>query len=723
MFNFVTSNHMFGRLASSFSLRPPTTTRPADGAKDAHRLMQASLDEVNRYLSACAEALPQVDVRELQRLLLEHVNAAHPADIVCNRLLHEGTANQATLVEPIQLGPRHRLRSPEYRKAVENVLINEFSGLRRSTIRAVLAENNHSFVDSRETLLVLAGKSWRVAISSWWHSRPGISRTPSVRGDTGCAELDDELFGAQAPERDAVTSQDQQLATELNAEEYEQLLECGCCFADVTCEQAAACGGGHLVCRDCLVQSAQDSNSGTLRCISATTDEPCAQAFARELLEAVLPPVVLLGFDNRAARLDVAQSGLTVAACPFCPFAEFEETPDYRFDPGALLVLWVLGYVFLIETLPVSVVVGYVTLTALLFAIPPPAGAIRAILRWIRADAGAREVAARRRGTRFVCRNPACSLGSCIVCSKAWPSNVAHNCVEDERERLRLMIETAMTNAVKRVCPQCQYAFVKEGGCNKMTCRCGYKMCYRCRADLREEGYEHFCNHFRARGGPCLLCPRCDLYGDPDDEVAARTAAERARRTYISMHGDPARDPARPAPPPTVHGYGEKFPRAQQADDLIPRVRLQVMPTLSPYGPSWTGYATSSTRQGCGNIYSSCRVGSNRLQACPQTARRSHDVRKQRMTVQRSLPQGLQAATDFTARRRTRRSLTGIVTICSLTIVRIQRGVCSLSAAGFDPEIPIKLELYMHGLRSASSKLQSPRELRNRMRQATQAVV
>jgi len=37
------------------------------------------------------------------------------------------------------------------------------------------------------------------------------------------------------------------------------------------------------------------------------------------------------------------------------------------------------------------------------------------------------------------------------------------------------------------------------------------------------------------------MCSRCDLYGDPDDEVAARAAAEHARRSFIRMHGDPGR--------------------------------------------------------------------------------------------------------------------------------------------------------------------------------------
>ncbi|CAG8748729.1 1198_t:CDS:2, partial [Funneliformis caledonium] len=82
-------------------------------------------------------------------------------------------------------------------------------------------------------------------------------------------------------------------------------------------------------------------------------------------------------------------------------------------------------------------------------------------------------------------------------------------------------------------CPKCHVSFTKADGCNKMTCRCGYVMCYLCRKDLRQESYAH-CQK-------CKKCNKCDLYKTEDEEKVIREAATKARNEFLKSHPE-ARD-------------------------------------------------------------------------------------------------------------------------------------------------------------------------------------
>uniref|UniRef100_A0A915IW73 RING-type domain-containing protein n=1 Tax=Romanomermis culicivorax TaxID=13658 RepID=A0A915IW73_ROMCU len=71
-----------------------------------------------------------------------------------------------------------------------------------------------------------------------------------------------------------------------------------------------------------------------------------------------------------------------------------------------------------------------------------------------------------------------------------------------------------MADAVIRVCYSCKAKLIKQDGCNKITCRCGAKMCYICRKAITD--YSHFCNHPRNPGQPCSKCMACYLWEDPE---------------------------------------------------------------------------------------------------------------------------------------------------------------------------------------------------------------
>src|SRR5579862_6062047 len=171
-----------------------------------------------------------------------------------------------------------RFRSESYKRASKAALNQEFRGLSRSTINAVLAEHNYSYTLARPTLLTLSSKSWRFSLSSFFLRRKApLSLAPSnhplikyqasgPHGDgppiptlkfTESPELNQELFDTllaplQSERREEQETRDHELAVQLNeaeAEEHDALHDCECCFSSTTFEQLSACdGGGHFIC-------------------------------------------------------------------------------------------------------------------------------------------------------------------------------------------------------------------------------------------------------------------------------------------------------------------------------------------------------------------------------------------------------------------------------------------------------------------------------------------
>nr|CAD7452682.1 unnamed protein product [Timema tahoe] len=105
----------------------------------------------------------------------------------------------------------------------------------------------------------------------------------------------------------------------------------------------------------------------------------------------------------------------------------------------------------------------------------------------------------------FRCLNLDCMKESCRLCKEV--NHVPLRCDEVEKSeeiKLRTYIEDRMTQALVSIdryerlciraeattCWKCKRNFVKEDGCNKMTCSCGAKMCYICRKPV--EDYSHF---------------------------------------------------------------------------------------------------------------------------------------------------------------------------------------------------------------------------------------
>ncbi|KAK3338482.1 hypothetical protein B0H65DRAFT_324163 [Neurospora tetraspora] len=563
------------------------------------------LHELNASLDALSSVFPDIQI-DVFREMLSSFDGESRLALVANALIQNkvtwvkgrwraaekekmprhvpATAEPGPGPLPVVSVPsRHKFRSKEYRSAVERLAWQEFKGLSRSTITAVLAENNYWYPDARPTLVSLSSKSWRFAISSLFLRRKSVSGTEAAthplviwkssgRGSivpcikTTCnAELDKELYEAlivpilqQA--RQEREDKDHTLAAELNtqeAEELESMFECSCCFTEATFEELVACNiDGHTICFRCVHhtlseavfgqgwQSTINTETGTLRC-PAVEGSGCKGCISQEqmhraMLEFKKGAGIMHKFEQRLAEHSLVTSGLPLARCPFCSYAEVNEiyeppNPLTHHSPrksAFQLIFVVLCIGFMPFILPLVVIIAIITVLLSYkqdIAIPLSKEYHAARQRLHR----------RRRGSKFTCRNPECQRNSCLSCNKEWID--IHVCNESSLVALRTQVEQAMSMAVKRVCPRCNTSFVKTAGCNKLTCPCGYKMCYVCRKDIGGDGdgpdvgYRHFCDHFRPEGdgSKCDKCTKCNLWEAENTELVLKQAKEEAERKWF----------------------------------------------------------------------------------------------------------------------------------------------------------------------------------------------
>ncbi|BFI05344.1 E3 ubiquitin-protein ligase RNF216 [Marchantia polymorpha subsp. ruderalis] len=155
----------------------------------------------------------------------------------------------------------------------------------------------------------------------------------------------------------------------------------------------------------------------------------------------------------------------------------------------------------------------------------------------------------------LVCINQSCLKETCLECKE--PSHLPDPCrstEKDPEDTVRTQVEESMTKAVIRVCSSCGAELFKLEGCNKIMCRCGQQMCYRCRESITD--YSHFCPHIRApQVAPCEECSMCCLWETEDvNKVvkAAKSAAiEKLAERYpevVRRQIGPSEDPVRKRP-------------------------------------------------------------------------------------------------------------------------------------------------------------------------------
>ncbi|KAI7270645.1 hypothetical protein KC345_g7385 [Hortaea werneckii] len=138
----------------------------------------------------------------------------------------------------------------------------------------------------------------------------------------------------------------------------------------------------------------------------------------------------------------------------------------------------------------------------------------------------------------FRCANPECEQVSCRRCKSV--SHIPMSCeqyAKENRISSRHKIEEAMTAAMIRSCNRCKKQFIKEHGCNKMTCpSCHNMQCYCCSQTLKD--YEHFDQ--APRRSSRKDGKKCPLYDDVEvrHEREVKEAEEAAKKQLMEENPD-----------------------------------------------------------------------------------------------------------------------------------------------------------------------------------------
>ncbi|CAN9105312.1 unnamed protein product [Alternaria alternata] len=517
-------------------VRPPklrrasTNTQPAiqpPPSIDSHGLDEPDLRDLNAALQALTDIFPDIQP-EVFREMLSTFSEESRLQVVTETLLKHGDkyvrgryrmpAEQEEQRETAQkykyrkedapkdtrgipLAVEDKFRSRRYKDAAKEALYQEFKGLSHSTIKAVLAEYNYSYTHARPTLLELSTRSWRSSITNflmrrkaptandhplviWTPADERLNRPPMpLLVKTRSDELNQELYNALI-----VPEHEKHRKAQLR-QDFDLAMQWN--------EEEAEREGEMYDCECCFIPN-------TLQQMSTCDIDGHYICFRciRHAINAAL-------YDQGWARN--INTDLCTLKCIAPMTGGSEECHG---------------------CIPLSFV-------------------RRALLE--EQDGKDNLTKLNERFASDALTRSQLPLVQCPFCSYAELDDLAlpdTNLFASLRFKarplltsLRLTLERATTDAVKRTCPQCNLGFVKSEGCNKLVCLCGYSMCYICRQGLANEGYQHFCGHFRERPGqPCGECNKCDLYRVEDEERVVKRAKDRAEAEWWEAQGEGAKE-------------------------------------------------------------------------------------------------------------------------------------------------------------------------------------
>ncbi|KIJ59963.1 hypothetical protein HYDPIDRAFT_139939 [Hydnomerulius pinastri MD-312] len=341
-----------------------------------------------------------------------------------------------------------------------------------------------------------------------------LKSTNSVVSGKGKAkhdpEFDKEREWVLLKAQEIAVGKDASLAEELGEQEYEdngEGIECGCCFSSYPFDKMVQCPEAHLFCTSCMTSYASNLLGTHNPSIACMDQSGCTLPFPESELARFLPPKLFELYQRVKQRKEIEDAGLeNLEECPFCEYRCVIENEMEKL---------------------------------------------------------------------FRCENEACGAVTCRGCKK--PDHLPRSCKEVEEDKhldAQHVIEEAMTRALMRNCPKCQKcnvpfdfstrivslsqhyalkAFIKEMGCNKMTCpNCRTVSCYICRKVIN--GYDHFGNPppytGRVDKNKCSLWDAVEQRHAEEVSEAAKRALEELKRERPDVDEKSIKVDIPPPPPP-----------------------------------------------------------------------------------------------------------------------------------------------------------------------------
>ncbi|KAI9342735.1 hypothetical protein BD770DRAFT_398576 [Pilaira anomala] len=482
---------------------------------------QAHENRLNACLRILAlDLFPDCDISYLRELIFGF-RYAHIEQVV-DTLLSAGKWPER--LNYGKLDPSQEIRSERYKSQAQIQLIQDFPQVWKSSVRAVLAENNWDYLLSYDQLKEMgSGGFWNTLRNFFFHWSSGSSSSsPSSSSSSYSTQtitdfnLKQQLKALRQRGIDLQINRDENLAHQINLIEYtdgDQLIACGCCYGDYTFESLSFCSeGNHAFCHTCLVHYISEGLFGqgelrgkpSIQCISSTDE--CHGSFPTSVLKKILPRDMWMAYEN--SLLDGSMEDHQRIQCCACEYFELDESTkplESTMIYASKIIQNVSRWIMVVESVLLGFLFLYYSTYCILVSLFLLSLQTVFFYQWdIKNDLeiAYQRVSSARRGTLFRCGNIQCNTLTCLQCRR--PVRGAHTCWEKETDGLRLYVEKAMADAVKRTvsiiyfilitvlfiyfsllqCPNCSLSFQKSYGCNKIVCKCGYAMCYVCRKDI-----------------------------------------------------------------------------------------------------------------------------------------------------------------------------------------------------------------------------------------------